>query len=253
MKGLSEFFSLLVIAFIGGVIIIIGQIIFTDKGKSRYLGLETEKYFVHKDGSYPYKFYKKEPGYKLYIQNGQVHRKKIVQNTSDNNQTNNSNEPLIQREQLQEQIDDNQVPRKKSRWWANNPEDVEKIVEANNIKYEYDLDEIDIQTVKDILNDPNINPELKGSTFCNYSIKQCNWCSNQIKSRTYYITTFQKIHYFFSNERDFITKPDYYMSTDDISQICSDYRNGIRYYCALTERPSDYCSRKCENEARNRY
>jgi hypothetical protein len=147
-----------------------------------------------------------------------------------------------------------QISPQKSLLWYNNPEDVDRIVDSTVYANQYNLDEETIQTVKDILNDERRDPEGNSFEFCGYNIVQCSWCSEQIKIEKTYFTAFDKMLFIFSLDKFFRrTAPGYNTSSDDIYEICINYRNGNRYYCEQTDRNPTYCSKKCETEAGNQY
>jgi hypothetical protein len=159
-----------------------------------------------------------------------------------------------QTNETHEEKKSNPISTKKSLLWYNNPEDVDRIVDSIVYANQYNLDEETIQTVKDILNDERRDPEGNSFEICGYNIVQCSWCSDNIKVEKTFYTAFDKMLYIFRLDK-YARRivPGYNTSSDDIYEICLNYRNGNRYYCEQTDRNPEYCSKKCESEASNRY
>lgn len=120
----------------------------------------------------------------------------------------------------------------------------------------YRLTELDKKTLKQILSDPNPDPEDKADQVCGTKSKKCNWCGKIFQVETKYITFKSTLNLFINP----VVQIGMIFSTlfgldggvgDQLHVICVKFRKGIRYDCVNDFSASNFCSQKCERESRN--
>jgi hypothetical protein len=119
----------------------------------------------------------------------------------------------------------------------------------------YKLSDLDLTTLKQILSDPNPDPEDKADEVCGSISKKCKWCTNSYLIDSKYITYKSTLNMFINPliQMGMIFSTLFGLDAgvgDQLHVMCSKFRKGIRYECSTVFTSSDYCSPKCERESK---
>jgi hypothetical protein len=130
----------------------------------------------------------------------------------------------------------------------------DSLVDSTFLKYR--LSDLDLKTLKQILSDPNPDPDDKADKVCGNISKKCQWCGKTFQVESKYITYRSTLNMFINP----LVQIGMVFSTlfgldsgvgDQLHVMCIKFRKGIRYECISDLTSSDFCSLKCEKESRN--
>lgn len=132
--------------------------------------------------------------------------------------------------------------------------EAENEVDSNFNKFNLSRD--DLNTLKQILSDPNPDPENKNGTNCGLMTKKCEWCGRDFDVQQQYITVKKLIGYIDNPFSGLVIAFGTALGKEnklgsELHEMCVKFREGDKYKCD-DYNSSNYCSEKCEHEYKNR-